>query len=710
VRTTAIRFRRPRFPATVISHMRHALPRRALLGTLALLLFVGSIGLGASSRFAQATALATNGDWPLFGNNSDNERFSNLTQINAGNVRQLGIAWTQAEGEQLTMFETAPVVINGVLYYSTNTDQVRAVNGATGKLMWQYTPTVNFYQAITGGGAGAPTSRGVTVAKGRVYLLTFDDHLIALRATTGKRLWDTAVADANVGYSETSPPTHWDGLLFVGAAAADSGERGFVAAYDATTGKQVWRFWVVPAPGQGWVPKTPLVSGGDVWMPSTIDTTTGILYFGTGNPYPDDDNSHRPGCNPWVDSTVALQARTGRFIWAHTEVCPDLWDYDSMPTPMIFTVVTRGKAIHAVGHANKDGQYFVYNAATGKILAQSGFATRYSHPTLPLTEADELCPGPLGGFEYSPAAYSPLTHAVYNPALTACLIGPQEYPSPETSGTMAAIDVNTGKFLWRTQVPALMVGGAVATASNLVFSGSTDGHFYAFDAVTGKVEWQADLSLSSSGPPITYAISGTQYIAVAVGGFEPEAELGHANLGGQLVVFKLHGAPISKLPISSGTLDSGLSEVVSLKGYTQLGPSVYEKKGNSSTAAVFKVVAAATSANNGFNFNSYAKGHADFIVPAGWAVGFIFTNKQNLAHSLGITTTLRLGSNTVPLATTPNPSVGLVGKTTQYTGVPYLLPGKYYLVCLIAGHAVAGMWDRLTVSSSVTAPSIQVTK
>jgi hypothetical protein len=177
-----------------------------------------------------------------------------------------------------------------------------------------------------------------------------------------------------------------------------------------------------------------------------------------------------------------------------------------------------------------------------------------------------------------------------------------------------------------------------------------------------------------------------------------------------LVVFKLHGAPISKLPISSGTLDSGLSEVVSLKGYTQLGPSVYEKKGNSSTAAVFKVVAAATSANNGFNFNSYAKGHADFIVPAGWAVGFIFTNKQNLAHSLGITTTLRLGSNTVPLATTPNPSVGLVGKTTQYTGVPYLLPGKYYLVCLIAGHAVAGMWDRLTVSSSVTAPSIQVTK
>jgi glucose dehydrogenase len=278
---------------------------------------------------ARTTAASGTVDWPWWGNTTDNTRFSPLTQINSATVGKLGLAWTAQEGGNLLAWETDPVVVQGVMYYTTNLDQVRAVNAATGKRLWQYTPRVNFFRAIAGGGGGVPTNRGVTVANGKVYLLTFDDQLIALQAATGDVVWHAQVADASQGYSETSPPTYWNGLLFVGSAESDAGLRGFVAAYNATTGKQVWRFFTVPAPGQDWVPKVGHHGGGDVWMPQVIDTTTGILYFGTGNPSPDFNNSQRAGSNPWVDATVALNARTGQFLWAHTEVSPDVWDYDS---------------------------------------------------------------------------------------------------------------------------------------------------------------------------------------------------------------------------------------------------------------------------------------------------------------------------------------------------------------------------------------------
>ncbi len=214
----------------------------------------------------------------------------------------------------------------------------------------------------------------------------------------------------------------------------------------------MWTYYTVPADGQGWVKKGSGVAGGDVWMPPVIDTKTGILYAGTGNPYPDFDNSKRPGCDPWVNATVAVNARTGKFIWAHSEVCNDIDDYDSDPSPMIFDLTIHGKKVHAVGHANKSGLYFIYDAATGKVLAQTTYVTKYAHPAT-RTGKYTVCPGYFGGFEYSPAAFNPSTHAVYYPALTACLNynGKQVVlDTKHMSGTMAAIDVTTGKYMWRT--------------------------------------------------------------------------------------------------------------------------------------------------------------------------------------------------------------------------------------------------------------------
>jgi glucose dehydrogenase len=262
------------------------------------------------SANAKTTAAGVSVDWPKFGNTSDNTRFSTLTQIDSSNVGKLGLAWTAQEGNKLTAWETDPVVVNGTMYFTTNSDQVRAVNAATGKLLWQYTPSVDFYHAIAGGGGGVPTNRGVEVANGKVYLLTFDNQLIALQASTGEKLWRSQVADPNLGYSETSPATFWNGLLFVGSAESDAGLRGFVAAYDANTGKQVWRFYTVPDVGQGWMPKIGQHGGGDVWMPSVVDSKTGILYFGTGNPSPDLNNGQRPGCNPASSFGVILKSVT----------------------------------------------------------------------------------------------------------------------------------------------------------------------------------------------------------------------------------------------------------------------------------------------------------------------------------------------------------------------------------------------------------------
>ncbi len=694
--------------------------RFARVGAAAALIGSGFFALQGTSPVTVRTASATgapNVDWPRFGNTPDNTRFSPLTQITSDNVSQLGLAWSQPEGPNMATFETDPLVVNGIMYYTTNADQVRAVNAATGALIWQYTPRVNFYLAMSGGGAGVPTSRGVEVANGRAYLLTFDDQLIALDAATGKPIWTTLVADPNQGYSEDAPPTYWDGLLFVGSAEGDSGRRGFVAAYDASTGKQVWRFFTVPAPGHEWVPKTPLVSGGDVWMPQVVDTRTGILYFGTGNPYPDRDNSHRPGCDPWTDATVALNARTGRFLWAHTETCNDIGVQDSHQSPMIFDTLINGKMVHVVAHGNKSGLFFVYDAATGTLLHESPYLGRHVPQHGPGSIPGVSCPGNDGGFGFSPPAFSPATLYAYEPGLNYCFKttsgpnGTTVQPYGAINGYMAAIDTSTGQVAWQTAVPAPMVGGALATGGNVVFSGSSDGHFYAFDALTGQILWSPYVGLATGAAPITYAVDGVQYVAIALGGFSFATLTGMAagHLGGTLMVFKLHGVAVTPAPsvsAGSGFPVGGLIELISTKGLTEINPYVYMDA--LLKRVVFKVVAAATSNDSGFNFDGYANGAANFIIPAGWHADFIFTNNTVLPHSMAVVSSLSLTASTVPIAATPNPRQGIGPGMTQYAGfgpVPPV-PGRYYLACLVPGHITAGMWDYFTVSATAKTPSM----
>lgn len=704
-----------------------------MLGTLIALLMGGSAA-GVTSHVAaqpQAAASSGNAGWSVFGGNTDHTRYSTLTQINASNVSKLGVAWTASEGKNLTEFETTPVVVNGVMYYTTGVDQVRAVNPATGKLLWQYTPKVNFYISVAGGGGGTPEHRGVAVHNGVVYLTTFNDQLIALQAATGEKLWEVNMGNPAQPYSNSSPVVYWDGMVFAGAEEGDAGLRGYVAAFDAKTGKQIWKFYTVPPPGKGWMPAKGDHGGGDVWMPVVIDPTTGILYAGTGNPSPDFNAALRPGCNPWANATIALNARTGKLIWGHSEFCNDSWDYDSHQPPMLINVTHNGKTVRMVEHGNKSGKVFFYNPTTGKVIATSPYLGDFSEPHLvPNATGVKVCPGTAGGIEYSPPSYSPQTQLVYQQVLNECQIfktipaannKAHKLGSVDTggsvaavgpiSGAVAAVDPNTGKVVWKDHFSKPCIGGSLTTASGLLFAACDDGHFRAFDAKTGKVLWDADLGLGMGAAPMTYEVNGTQYVAIAAGGSAIAPGDG-IPVGGTLVVFKLNGATVHKLP----AVNSGMIVPValpSLKGFTKVNPYMYVDA--KSQVVVIEVTAGATGANSGFNFDGYAKGAANFVVPLNWTVNLEFANKSAIPHSMAITSDIKVPPTVEPfgfgVAETSNPQSGIgAGAPTQLVSLAADHAGKFYMACLVPGHIQSGMWDYFTISKTATMPSIQTTK
>lgn len=542
---------------------------------------------GATPRSGQSGALlstavsigpaAAGTSWPVFGGGTDNTRFSALSQIDTGNVKDLGVAWSAPLGQYSSLSESYPVMTGRTLYVTSSTDEVLAYDAATGARTWSYAPRVDFTLSRGVGGYGVTVNRGVAVSGGKVYLLTFDDQMQALSQATGEELWSAVVADAHTGAYETSAPTVWQNLVFGGDSGSEDGVRGFVAAYHAGTGSQAWRFWTVPAPGQGWVPKGPH-GGGTIYMPPTVDTSTGLLYAGTGNPSPTIVGVSRPGLDLYTDSILALNARTGKLAWYHQQVAHDLWDYDAASPVMVFDAVVGGKKVRAVAEAGKSGYLFILNAATGKnLFPPVPFVTEKHTPPTPSGVLE--CPGSLGGAQYGPSTFSPLTHAAYVTGLNMCMVLKTGAPSPgseggkgrvvgETdfggtssippglpqTGTVTAVDTGTGRVLWSRTLPAPMIGGATATAGGLVFAGDAHGTLYAFDARTGAEVWHAYLGLAFGAAPIVYSAGGTEYLAMVIGGSPLSANFHWGAIGARIVVLKLGG---SKITPYQGTGGSG---------------------------------------------------------------------------------------------------------------------------------------------------------
>lgn len=490
-------------------------------------------------------------DWRLNGRTYDNERYSQLTQINTSNVTSLAPAAIVQTGMPAS-FETTPIVDNGVMYITSpvvsSQMKIMALNAATGEPYWTTTFTLGQFQICCG-----PVNRGVAVGYGKVYVVTLDDNLLALDANTGKVAWQKQVADPSAGYSETMAPQLYHGMVIVGSAGGEWALRGFVTAYDANTGAKKWQWWSTDPKsysGDSWKG-----GGGMVWTTPAVDPKLGLLIFSTGNPNPDLYGASRMGDNLYTDSIVALDVNTGTLKWYYQEVKHDVWDYDAVSNPVLFDVHQNGQTIPAAGEAGKVGWVFIVDRRTGKLIRKSApyvmmSKNMFSQPT---KAGVDMLPGANGGDEWSPPAYSPDTHEMYIPAMNQLMTfttqepqaGPGQIrlgsaftnvkPHGVQNGPFVAVNMDTGKIDWQYLAPQPLIGGALATAGNLVFTGEGNGWFDAFNAKTGQRIWRYQLGAGVNAPPITYEVNGTQYIAVAAGG---NFQLGYPY-GDAVAIFKL---------------------------------------------------------------------------------------------------------------------------------------------------------------------------
>lgn len=528
----------------------------AVLAAALTLVACGSGGSTTDAHVAQPPEIE---DWPLFGRDRDNTRFATQDEINTGNVDQLGEAWSTDLGPAQYLMESYPLVLGEDIYVTTSTDEVMSINGKTGHLNWTYTPEVDFSQSTGVGGYGVSVNRGVAAEKGKLFLLTFDDKLQAISQKTGERLWSSQVADPATGAYESMAPSTYDGKVFVGVSGSEDGVRGFIAAYDADTGKKLWQFYTVPKEGTGWVPKGG--GGGAIYMPPTVDPKTGIVYAGTGNPAPVIVGAKRPGRNLYTESILALDANTGKLLWYHQEQAHDLWDYDAESPVVLFDAEIEGRQRRGVAEAGKNGLLFLLDAKTGKNLFPSVPFVKRDHSP-PTRKGTLECPGPVGGSQYSPLAYSPETQAVYVSGINLCMVlrvtfetnqngekqfgGDRVVPKDtEKTGTFTAVATNTGKVLWKRAMPTPMDGGATASAGGLVFTGDQHGILYAFDAANGDNLWQGDLKLAFGTAPVIYSIDGTEYVLATVGGAALTASEELGEIGARVIALKLGG---KKLP------------------------------------------------------------------------------------------------------------------------------------------------------------------
>jgi alcohol dehydrogenase (cytochrome c) len=527
---------------------------------------------------AMLTNARTDGkNWLTYGRDYTNQRYSPLAQITTANVSSLRAAWIYQTGiSRLGSFETSPIVVDGVMYLTSPYNSATvALDARTGQQIWRYEHKPSITSPIYCCG---PNNRGVAISGGTVYQGTLDARLVALDSKTGAVKWDVEVADPEAGYSETMAPLIVDNSVIIGISGAEYGIRGFVRAYDKNDGKVLWTFYTLP--DKGWegdfsaktgegedlkrdIPAEKAAmaqygdawkrGGGSVWMTPAYDPASHNIFFAVGNPSPDLDGTVRPGDNLYTESIVAVDARTGDYKWHYQEVPHDVWDFDATSPPVIVKL-KNGKT--AVAEAGKTAFVYVLDAETGKLIRKSDEFNRHENYFVqPTAEGVRMLPGANGGSEWSPTAVNPNLGYMYvlgleQPMNYITHSAPLEkgklwlgsafkaVPGEKQFGTFTAINLNTGKRAWQVTTEQPMIGGALATAGNLVFTGEGNGHFNAYDARSGKVLWTFQAGAGCNAPPVTYMLDGKQYIAVACGG---NFQLGYP-LGAAVFMFALPGS------------------------------------------------------------------------------------------------------------------------------------------------------------------------
>jgi quinohemoprotein ethanol dehydrogenase len=546
------------------------------------------------------------GQWMSHSRTFDEQYFSPLKQVNDQNVDKLGLAWFVDLPTNQNV-ESSPLMIDGVVYLTLPWSKVVALDARTGKQLWLHDPKV----------AGAwninlccgVDNRGAAAWNGKIIYGTLDGRLLALDAKTGKPVWSIKSTPDERRYSITGAPRIANGKVFIGSAGGEFDARGYIDAYDAETGKLLWRFWTIPGdPAKGFENKTMEMAaatwktpgwwkgggGGTVWDAITYDPVTDLVIFGTGNGTPGDAvrRDSGGGDNLFMTSIVAVHAKDGSYAWHYQTTPWETWDYDTGQQLMLLDMEINGKKHHVVSQASKNGFFYILDAATGQLLSAkpytdvnwaNGVDMKTGRPNV-VPEARtnltnqifNLAPGPAGGHAWQSMSYSPITKLVYIPATTHWqLMGPfdarqkylTEHPDTKTgfTGRLTAWDPVTQREVWRSEEfinptgGVQVTGGALATAGNLVFHGNLPKReFVAYRATDGKRLWSFDTKTAVLAGAISYQVGHEQYVAVAVGGPMPGGY--YAPNGARLLVFRLGGKtvlpdlpPFTERPISAAT-------------------------------------------------------------------------------------------------------------------------------------------------------------
>ena len=511
-------------------------------------------------------------NWLSYGRNYAEDRFSSLNQINNENVSRLGLAWS-LNLETTRGVEATPLVMDGIMFLSGPWSIVYAIDTRTGKNIWTYDPQVS---GATGEKACCDVvNRGVALYKGKVYVGTLDGRLVSLDAANGKQVWEVLTVDTTKAYTITGAPRVVDGKVVIGNGGADLGVRGYVTAYDAETGEQKWRFYTVPGdPSKPFESKAMEMAaktwagdywkyggGGTAWDAMAYDPELKLLYIGTGNGSPWNwfHRSNGTGDNLFLSSIVALNPDNGELAWHYQTTPGDHWDYTATQNLILTDITIDGQVKKVIMQAPKNGFFYVLDRTNGKLLSAEPYtyinwATAIDKSTGKPIETDfsryekenaVISPGPTGGHSWQPMAYSPITKLVYIPVFyssttygndpnwkysergwnTATGVDSKKSTREDKSapanmgqGRLIAWDPISQKEVWKVDHTATYFnGGVMATAGGLVFQGTADGRFVAYDATNGDKLWEANVGSGAIAAPATYIVDGKQYVSIAVG-------------------------------------------------------------------------------------------------------------------------------------------------------------------------------------------------
>jgi alcohol dehydrogenase (cytochrome c) len=498
---------------------------------------------------AQLRAVTSQADWTSYNGGNTGSRYSTLTQINKSNAASLAPKWMFSL-RNTNNLQVTPVVSEGVMYVSA-ANECYALDAGSGREIWHYQRART--KGLVGNAAGG-VNRGVAIAGDRLFMVTDHAHIIALNKQTGALLWETEMADWHQNYNATGAPLAFGNMVIAGTSGGDEGVRGFVAAFDQSTGKEVWRFWTVPAPGERaadtWQGRGIAHPGGSTWMTGAYDATLDLLYWPVGNPGPDLIGDDRPGDNLYTDSIVALDPKSGALKW-HFQFTPhDVWDYDAQEPFALVDTTWDGQPRKVLVQANRNGFLYVLDRTNGRFLFGTPYVRQVTWATgldangrplrvpnmEPSASGARVCPSLDGGSNWYSASFNPLTNLYYVQTNDKCGIftrTPAEWeagkgymggsfrqaPDEPARRVLRAFDIRTGKTAWELPQTGTVNswGGVLSTAGGVVFFGDDSGAFAAADARTGTPLWSFQTSQLWKASPMTYEVDGVQYVAVAAG-------------------------------------------------------------------------------------------------------------------------------------------------------------------------------------------------